>query len=218
MSIKHKEIADLRIDYTQQQLDESDLKDNPIEQFELWMQQAIEHDVMEPTAMALSTVDAQGIPSSRIVLLKDYHEDGFYFFTNYLSKKGQDISVNSNVSLLFFWPELQRQVRIQGKVSVADEQVSDDYFVSRPKDSRIGAIASPQSQKIGSRKELEDRVHEVTDQYRASNDVSRPSYWGGYCVKPNYIEFWQGGGSRLHDRLIFEKKELDKWLKYRIAP
>lgn len=218
MSIKHKEIADLRMDYTKQRLDESDLKNNPIEQFELWMQQAIENNVTEPTAMVLSTVDAQGFPSSRIVLLKDYQEDGFYFFTNYLSKKGQDISVNSNVSLLFFWSELQRQVRIHGQVSVADKQVSDDYFASRPKESKIGAIASPQSQKIASRKELEDRVSVVADQYRSNNDVPRPAFWGGYRVEPNYIEFWQGGGSRLHDRLIYEKEEAGHWVKYRVAP
>lgn len=220
MGIKHHNIADLRQDYTKASLDEKSACDNPIQQFENWLQEAIQQGVTEPTAMSVSTVDELGRPSSRIVLLKDVQEDKFYFFTNYLSKKGKDIEGNTYICLLFFWPELQRQVRVLGRANKAQSSISDEYFASRPRESRIGAIASPQSHKINERAELERKVHLVTDQFEDMEEIPRPDFWGGYEVVPEYLEFWQGGANRLHDRVVYEIEQgaEGRWHKYRIAP
>lgn len=217
MHIKKKDIAGLRTDYTLQHLDEKTIANYPIVQFETWLKQAIDNAVMEPTAMVLSTVNETGQPSSRVVLLKDIQEESFYFFTNYKSKKGQEITQNPNVSLLFFWPELQRQVRVQGVAEKTDARISDEYFASRPKESRIGAISSPQSRIIKNRKELEDKIIQKQKEFDQEENIQRPEYWGGYRVRAYYIEFWQGGANRLHDRIIFEQKD-GGWEKYRVAP
>src|SRR5699024_4740805 len=217
MHIKNKNIASLRTDYTLQHLDEKTVANHPIVQFETWLKQAIDKEVMEPTAMVLSTVNETGQPSSRVVLLKDIQEEFFYFFTNYESKKGREITRNSNVSLLFFWPELQRQVRIQGIAEKTDARISDEYFASRTKESRIGAISSPQSCTIKNRKELEDKIIQKQKEFDQEENIQRPEYWGGYRVRAYYIEFWQGGANRLHDRIIFEQKD-GGWEKYRVAP
>lgn len=217
MHIKNKNLADLRTDYTLQHLNEDNVDHNPITQFEKWLSEAIESKVQEPAAMVLSTVNKMGAPSSRVVLLKDVQDQNFYFFTNYESHKGQDIRENQQVSLLFFWPELQRQVRIGGIAKQADETISDEYFASRPRESRIGAISSPQSEKIDSRETLEDLIENVQKQFAEEEVIPRPTYWGGYKVEPDYVEFWQGGASRLHDRIVFEK-DGDNWKIYRIAP
>lgn len=217
MHIKNKGLANLRTDYTLEHLSEANVDKNPITQFEKWLNEAIEKEVMEPAAMVLSTVNKTGVPSSRVVLLKDVQDPYFYFFTNYESRKGQDICENPRVSLLFFWPELQRQVRVGGMAKKADETISDEYFASRPRESRMGAISSPQSEKIESRDMLEDLMESVQKQFAEEEQIPRPKYWGGYKVEPAYIEFWQGGAGRLHDRLVFEKKGGD-WEMYRIAP
>lgn len=217
MSIIHKDIASIREDYSKYSLTEADVVADPITQFQLWFEQAVQAQVAEPNAMALSTISSEGFPSSRIVLLKDIKPTGFSFFTNYRSSKGVSILNNNRVSLLFFWIELQRQVRIEGLVEKLSESESDEYFASRPKGSRIGAIASPQSSVIVSRASLEERVATLSKKYEGQEDVPRPSCWGGYQVKPVRLEFWQGRSSRLHDRLVYSLED-NKWIINRIAP
>jgi pyridoxamine 5'-phosphate oxidase len=217
MSIQHKDIAAIRQDYVLGNLSESDVDHDPIRQFKRWFDEAIHSEVIEPNAMVLSTVSSDYRPSSRIVLLKDIVEDGLAFFTNYESRKGEDMKANPHVALLFFWPELQRQIRIEGVIEFVDAADSDEYFQSRPKSSRIGAIASPQSQEIPNRSFLETKVAELTHLYEESDLVPRPAHWGGYLLKPIYFEFWQGRASRLHDRIVY-KKIADSWKITRLAP
>ncbi len=217
MSIQHKEIAAIRQDYALSSLNESDVLLNPIEQFKKWFNEALHSEVLEVNAFVLSTVSEHLKPSSRIVLLKDIKPEGFSFFTNYDSRKGQEMAANPSVSALFFWPELQRQVRIEGLVEKLPASDSDEYFASRPRGSRIGAIASPQSQDLSNRAELEARVHAVEEQFVDSDTIPRPSNWGGYLLKPNRLEFWQGRSSRLHDRIVFSAQE-NGWTIKRIAP
>src|SRR5699024_1910448 len=219
MSIKHKEIAAIRTDYIKYALNERDVPKEPLVQFEKWFNQALKDEGMEPNAMVLATVDQDNQPSSRVVLLKDLREGGLCFFTNYESKKGQEIKGNSKVSLLFFWPELERQVRIHGVAEMLPGVDSDDYFNSRPKASRIGALASHQSRVLKSRKELEDSMDLLTKEYSQREEVPRPVYWGGYLVRPTYFEFWQGGQSRLHDRVIYKRDSKDEdWIIERLSP
>ncbi|MCC2598564.1 pyridoxamine 5'-phosphate oxidase [Sphingobacterium sp. FBM7-1] len=217
MSIIHKDIAAIREDYCKYKLDEKDVLSNPIEQFQRWFADARHAEVVEPNAMVLSTVGEDSFPSSRVVLLKDIKPEGFSFFTNYHSKKGEDIAAHNKVSLLFFWPELQRQVRIVGYVEKLTQADSDEYFASRPRGSRIGAIASPQSKVIADRKILETRVEELLAAYGEDGTIERPVFWGGYLVRPVRMEFWQGRSSRLHDRIeyVFQKEE---WIIQRLAP
>lgn len=217
MAIEHKDIAAIREDYSKGSLSKNDTLENPFAQFQLWFDQALKADVLEPNAMVLATINKEGYPSSRIVLLKDLKAEGLSFFTNYTSQKGNDIACNEKVSLLFFWGELQRQIRIEGEVSFLDEEDSDEYFASRPKGSQIGAWSSPQSQVIPDRAFLESRVLAKENEFSASNIVPRPPFWGGYLVKPIRFEFWQGRSSRLHDRIVYTK-ESDKWIKNRLAP
>ena len=207
----------IRQEYTKSALDESQVANHPIQQFVQWFDEALKSEVMEPNAMTLSTVSAQGLPSSRIVLLKEVDEVGFHFFTNYESRKGKEMDSNPHVALLFFWPELQRQVRIEAKVQKLTPEASDAYFQSRPKESRLGAIASPQSQILPNRQLLEARMDDLRQTYADSAFVPRPAHWGGYRAVPYLVEFWQGRSSRLHDRLIYQWQQ-DQWILSRLAP
>ncbi len=217
MSILHKEIASIRQDYALSSLSESDVLADPILQFSKWFQEAIKSEVIEPTAMVLSTCTTDGKPSSRVVLLKDIKPDGFSFFTNYESHKGQELAANPVASVLFFWPELQRQVRIEASVERLPVQDSDEYFAVRPRGSQIGAIASPQSHVLKDRAELETRVKKVEEEYANADHIPRPAHWGGFLLRPTRIEFWQGRSSRLHDRVVYEKQD-STWNLTRIAP
>ena len=210
-------IATIRRDYKLQSLLEKDAAENPIEQFGHWWKDAVDSQIDEVNAMVLATVDAHGAPSARIVLLKEYTEKGFVFFTNYLSKKGQDIAVNPKVSLVFFWKELERQVNISGTIEKIPEKESETYFQSRPAGSRIGAWASPQSSVIADRKVIENNFLQYEEKFGTSH-IPRPAHWGGYLVKPNAIEFWQGRSSRLHDRLKYRLTEAATWVMERLAP
>ena len=210
-------IADIRKDYQLQSLLESDIEKNPIDQFSTWWNQAVESQIEEVNAMTLATVDANHKPSARIVLLKEYDQNGFVFFTNYNSKKGLDMLINKNVALVFFWKELERQVRIEGTVEKVSEGVSDAYFNSRPEMSRIGAWASPQSTVIHSREILETNFQTYQTEFE-KKEIIRPPHWGGYIVKPELIEFWQGRSSRLHDRMVYEKDGGNEWIINRLAP
>jgi len=210
-------IADIRRDYQLQSLLEKDIQKNPIDQFSTWWNQAIESQIDEVNAMTLATVDANHKPSARIVLLKDFDENGFVFFTNYSSKKGLDMLSNKNVALVFFWKELERQVRIEGKVEKVSGDISDTYFNSRPEMSRIGAWASPQSTVIPSREILETNFQQYQTEFE-KKEINRPQHWGGYIVKPELIEFWQGRSSRLHDRIVYSKDGDNEWKINRLAP
>ena len=217
MSIEHKEIAAIREDYVKSSLSESDVQKNPIEQFQKWFDEAMSSQVTEPTAMVVSTVSENGYPSSRVVLLKDIKTEGLSFFTNYNSRKGQEIIQNPHVSALFFWPELQRQVRFEAEVEKLPKADSDEYFSIRPRGSQIGAIASPQSAIIPDRETLEKRVAEVEKEMENIAEVPRPEFWGGFLLKPVRVEFWQGRGSRLHDRIVYIKDD-GNWTINRLAP
>ena len=209
-------IAAIRKDYTLKSFSESDLLKNPFEQFRVWFTEAIHAEVNEPNAMTLATVKPDGSPSARIVLLKGLEEDCFVFFTNYSSNKGQQIGVNNKVALVFFWPELERQVRIEGIAEKLEEYKSDDYFKSRPMSSQIGTHASPQSQEIENRQYLEDLVVKMEELF-SEQPIVRPNFWGGFKVIAHSFEFWQGRSSRLHDRFIFRKSN-NEWLTKRLAP
>lgn len=213
----NQKIAALRQDYKRATLDEQDVAAAPVPQFERWWQDAVQSELEEPNAMTLATSTADGKPSARIVLLKSFDENGFIFFTNYDSRKGRELAENPRVTLLFFWKELERQVRIEGTVSKTDAAVNDEYFYSRPTGSQIGAIASPQSQVIAGRAMLERKVLEL-ERVFAESGPQRPENWGGYLVKPKVMEFWQGRSSRLHDRLWYVLQEDNSWKIERLAP
>ena len=210
-------IADIRKDYMQATLDEADLGENPIVFFEKWFSQADAAMVNEVNAMTLATVDDQSKPHARIVLLKAIDDKGFTFFTNYQSNKGKNLSVNPNAALVFFWPELERQVRIEGLIEKVSEAESDTYYLSRPRCSRLGAWASPQSSIIENRAVLEAKEKEFLEHFDGK-EIHRPEHWGGYRLQPNRVEFWQGRSSRLHDRICFELDTTNQWQKFRLAP
>lgn len=214
--MENRNLADIRSDYSKEQLSEESVNRDPIRQFSVWLDEALAAKVSEPTAMAVATVDPHGKPSSRIVLLKGVDETGFVFFTNYTSKKGTDIATNANVSLHFFWPELERQVIVSGTASRVSSEVSKEYFSSRPRASQIGAWASHQSSVLDNRKHLEDRVTELEARF-GDEPIPCPDFWGGFCVKASRIEFWQGRPSRLHDRIVFERIGND-WTIRRLSP
>ncbi|MCO5235922.1 MAG: pyridoxamine 5'-phosphate oxidase [Chitinophagaceae bacterium] len=212
-----KEIADIRLSYSKNVLLESEADPNPFKQFEKWWQEAIHSEIDEVNAMTLATASADGVPYARIVLLKDFSEKGFMFFTNYGSHKAQQLESNPNASLVFFWKELERQVRITGAAVKADPGESEVYFDSRPEESRIGAITSPQSRVIENRQWIDD-LFEQNKKLFGGKAIKRPDYWGGYLVQPRVIEFWQGRPNRLHDRLQYTLVTTGEWKMERLAP
>ena len=209
-------LADLRKNYSLGSLDIADADPNPFRQFDVWFKQAIDAQLPEPNTMTLATVDPRGRPSARIVLIKGVDERGFVFFTNYESRKGLDLAQNPHASLLFYWIELERQVRVEGAVVKTSDAESDTYFASRPVGSRIGAWASEQSKVIESRAALEAREREFIAQY--GDNPPRPPHWGGYRLIPDAIEFWQGRPSRLHDRLLYTRSGNADWTIARLSP
>jgi pyridoxamine 5'-phosphate oxidase len=209
-------IADLRKEYTRHGLSESDIDPDPLVHFQRWFDQAIAAGLIEPNAMTLATATPDGRPSARMVLLKGVDNGGFVFFTNYESRKGMELAANPWAALVFYWPELERQVRIEGRVERISAEESDAYFASRPNGSRIGAWASRQSSVIGSRADLEQRVAEL-EQFYADRTVPRPPFWGGFRVIPDTIEFWQGRPNRLHDRLHY-RRNAGRWIIERLSP
>lgn len=208
-------LRDIRKQYIFSSLVENEVNNNPLVQFEVWLQEVIESDQLEPTAMILSTVDALHKSHSRVVLLKELTPLGFVFFSNYVGNKAQQIDQNTNVSLVFFWPKMERQVRVEGVVEKISENESATYFFSRPIESQLGAWASPQSQIIDSQKYLETQFNYYQNKFGTS--VPKPPHWGGYLVRPTSIEFWQGRPNRLHDRLLFTRVA-DNWHLSRLAP
>lgn len=210
------DLSDIRKDYMLRTMNENQINCDPLKQFELWLNEAIEVKAIEPTAMVLATATPEGIPSARIVLLKAFSDSGFRFFTNYSSRKGVEIALNQNVALLFHWPELERQVRIEGITTKTSGAESDEYFNSRPFESRLSAVISNQSQVVPDREYLE-QLWTIHKNDAGDNDIVRPPYWGGYVVEPIRVEFWQGRSSRLHDRILFSRKGAD-WIISRLAP
>jgi pyridoxamine 5'-phosphate oxidase len=213
--MERDDLAQLRRDYASSTLDESSVATDPLDQFRVWLDDALRSGVLDPNAMTLATCGSDGRPSARIVLLKYYGVDGFTFFTNYESKKGRELAENPNAAIHFFWPQLHRQVLIQGSVEKYDREASDAYFLSRPLDSRIGAWASHQSSTIESREVLEERVRALNAKF--GENVLPPPFWGGFTLRPDCFEFWQGRLSRLHDRIVYTRAG-DRWEITRLAP
>src|SRR5579862_4756930 len=209
--------ADLRKEYMARGLSENDLDADPIRQLRAWLDEALAANLTEPNAMALATVGADGRPSARMVLLKGVSAEGVVFYTNYESRKGHELSAYPWAALVLYWAELERQIRIEGRVERVSAEMSDAYFHSRPKGSQLGAIVSQQSQVIPGRGVLEDRLRELAAQY-ADSEAPRPEYWGGFHVTPDTIEFWQGRPNRLHDRLRYRLQPDGSWLIERLSP
>jgi pyridoxamine 5'-phosphate oxidase len=209
-------LTELRREYRQGALDETHVEADPLKQFHHWLRQALTAEITEPYAMTLATVDANGQPSARIVLLRHADERGFSFFTNYQSRKGRELAHQPRAALVFYWPELERQVRIEGVVEPVTAAESDAYFAARPRGSQLSAVASAQSEVIPNRAVLEERVAELDRKY-ADQPVPRPAHWGGYRLMPQMMEFWQGRENRLHDRLRFRRTE-QGWIRERLAP
>lgn len=209
-------LENLRVNYRHARLDVKDIHHDPIQQFNHWLQEAISSQCDEPNAFVLSTISSAR-PRSRVVLLKGINNHEFIFYTNYLSHKGHEIESNPYVAMNFLWLPLQRQVRIEGKISKTSLEISDDYFQKRPRENQLGAIASPQSQKIKNREALETLFKETDSKFSKTEILQRPLHWGGYSIQPDYFEFWQGRESRMHDRLAFTK-ENNQWEISRLAP
>lgn len=209
-------LSDIRKDYSLKSLEIKEVSIDPIRQFRIWLDEAIDAEALEVNAMCLSTIGLDGFPNGRIVLLKEL-DYGFVFFTNYESTKGKEIDANPRASITFFWPEIERQVRVTGNLSKISDKESDDYFFSRPYGSQIGAWASPQSREITDREEIEIKQRQVVERFE-ENPMKRPSYWGGYRLIPKRMEFWQGRPNRLHDRICYEQKKDGSWKISRLAP
>ncbi|MCW8898250.1 MAG: pyridoxamine 5'-phosphate oxidase [Flavobacteriales bacterium] len=210
-------INSIRRDFAGKPLNEDSVDANPFKQYQVWFEEAVSAQVVDPYAMSVATTGKDMQPSLRLVYLRDISENGFVFYTNYGSEKANDIAENNKIALNFYWVELERQIRIQGEVFKVSEEMSDAYFDSRPRDSQIGAWASAQSTTLASRKTLEEKVAELTKQFE-NQTIPRPKHWGGYIVKPAKIEFWQGRPNRLHDRLVYTLSENKEWKIDRIAP
>ena len=210
-------LSELRRDYALASLARDSIDTDPFRQFEHWFQEALKAEVLEPNAMTLATVDAQGHPSARIVLLKRVDSNGVVFFTNYQSSKGQQLAANPQAALVFFWKELERQVRIEGRVEKISRAESERYFQSRPRGSQIGAAASNQSQVVANRTVLETRFQDLEARY-AEQDIPTPAHWGGYRLTPDLLEFWQGRRNRLHDRLRYRLLDSGDWSIERLEP
>ncbi|MFN4314766.1 MAG: pyridoxamine 5'-phosphate oxidase [Chitinophagaceae bacterium] len=213
----NRDIASIRKNYAHSELTEQDAATDPIVQFDKWWKDALAAEIDEVNAMTLATASSDGVPAARIVLLKEFSSEGFVFFTNYNSFKGRQLMENPKACLVFFWKELERQVRITGLVQKVDAAESDAYFQSRPEGSRIGASVSPQSQIIENREWLENKWNEAAGEW-SGKPIERPTHWGGFRVKPVLIEFWQGRPSRLHDRLEYSLQENGGWKRVRLAP
>jgi pyridoxamine 5'-phosphate oxidase len=213
----YPDLSRLRLEYQQRSLTESDVDADPIRQFIAWFQEALTAKAHEPNAMTLATSTLDGVPSARIVLLKGVDGESFVFYTNYRSRKGRELDENPRASLVFYWPELERQVRVEGDVERTSAAESDEYFNSRPPASRIGSAASEQSQPIASREVLEQQVNALRSQF-PYGEVPRPPEWGGYRLRPRRLEFWQGRPSRLHDRIEYLREVGAKWVVRRLSP
>lgn len=209
-------LADIRTDYRRGRLRRADLQPSPLEQFELWMEEAVRENVMEPTAMSLATVGPDGLPLLRTVLLKGASPEGFVFFTNLTSRKAAQIGENAQAALLFPWLALQRQVIVRGRVVAVDREAAREYFASRPRESQLAAWASRQSTPIASRGELDQRLEAMKERF-GEGEIPLPDFWGGYCVQPETVEFWQGGANRLHDRFQY-RRDNGAWLIERLSP
>lgn len=207
-----------RKEYRRSKLEDADLPGNPLELFEAWLQEAFEEDLPEPTAMTLSTVNGEGRVSSRIILLKGFDNGGFQFYTNYNSQKGRDLAENNHAAASFFWPELERQIRIEGRVEKVPAKDSDLYHAARPRNNQLGAWASDQSAPVSDRDTLEGRFEAVKQAYKDHEIIPRPKYWGGYRLRPDKIEFWQGRESRLHDRIEYRLMSSGQWSAQRLNP
>ncbi len=216
MGLDNKTLENLRVAYKKAELDIKDTDGDPLIQFEKWFHDAMKSECDEPNALTLSTI-SEGRPHSRVVLLKGFHQGGLVFYTNYLSQKGHDLSVNPFAAMNFLWLPLQRQVRIEGKLLKVEKKLSDEYFHKRPRGSQIGAMASPQSQVVSSRDDLEKMFHETEVKYKEVDPLPRPEHWGGYLLIPDYYEFWQGRDNRMHDRIIY-KNQNGQWKRERLAP
>ncbi|MGB0884827.1 MAG: pyridoxamine 5'-phosphate oxidase [Chitinophagales bacterium] len=202
-----------RKNYTKNQLNEADIHSKPLQQFKVWFQEAVNDASFEANAMVLSTVGKEGMPSSRVVLLKEIIDEGFIFYTNYKSKKAKDLAYNNKASILFFWEKFERQIRIEGEIEKISEQKSINYFNSRPKASQIGAVISKQSEEVSSRKILEEKF----EKYNENQEIEKPKDWGGYILKANKYEFWQGRANRIHDRIVYQQ-EKNSWNIKRLNP
>jgi pyridoxamine-phosphate oxidase len=212
-----QDIQNLRQDYRASTLLEKDVAANPVKQFGKWFDEALKAEIWEPNAMTLATATVNGMPSARIVLLKGFSEQGFVFYTNYLSRKGKELAKNPRAALIFNWGQLERQVRIEGTVEKLSKEQSEQYFHTRPVGSQLGALVSPQSQEIAGREELESKWQQLEAEYQ-DKEIPKPNFWGGYIVKPQLIEFWQGRSSRLHDRLLYKNAGKNAWKIVRLAP
>lgn len=213
----NEKTAEIRKEYSYKSLNELEVEADPIKQFNIWWQDAVEAKIIEVNAMTLATASSDGMPSARTVLMKGFSEKGFVFFTNYNSFKGQQLSENPKACLVFFWKELERQVRITGIVEKTSSEDSNAYFQSRPKASQVSAVTSPQSQVIESRQWLDEKYKQLIEQFEETT-IQRPAHWGGYLVKPVIIEFWQGRPGRLHDRIQYTLSENGSWKIERLAP